>query len=73
MRCQVSNKVSELLEGAAAEPGTRILLVPRGRVSIKGKGEMETSWLMSAQGDERDSITAVELMKPQPSVEVFSL
>ena len=37
MRCQVSGPVANLLEGAAAEPGSRLLLQSRGRVSIKGK------------------------------------
>ena len=46
MRCQVSSTVANLLEGAASEPNTRVLLQSRGRVSIKGKGEMETFWLM---------------------------
>ena len=47
MRCQVSSVVANLLEGAVAEPNTRLLLQSRGRVSIKGKGEMETFWLMA--------------------------
>ena len=48
MRCQVSTQVSRLLLSAVAEPGSRLALQPRGRVSIKGKGEMSTSWLTLA-------------------------
>jgi hypothetical protein len=47
MRCQVSTPVARLLAAAAAG-GAPLSLTPRGRVSIKGKGQLDTFWLSSA-------------------------
>ena len=56
MRCQVSQQVATLLEAAVAEPDTRLALQSRGRVSLKGKGELETFWLSSTREDPADSM-----------------
>ena len=55
MRCQVSNPVAELLAPAAKEPGVRFNLESRGRVSVKGKGDM-TTWFLVPSSEAGDSV-----------------
>jgi hypothetical protein len=55
MRCQVSNPVAELLAPAAKEPGSRMRLESRGRVSVKGKGDMST-WFLISTSEIGDSV-----------------
>lgn len=51
-RVQVSANVAELLKDISEEATSRFELAPRGRVSVKGKGDMHTWWLHEKAADE---------------------
>ena len=61
MRCQVSTPVAQLLANAVQESDARLALHPRGRVSIKGKGELDTFWLSAANDPEKSSQSLVRI------------
>ena len=46
MRIHISSPVSDLLHSAADAPNSGFSLAPRGRISVKGKGEMDTWWVL---------------------------
>ena len=50
MRCHISTPVAALVSGLATRNAS-LVVTPRGRVSIKGKGDLETFWL-SRLGDD---------------------
>jgi hypothetical protein len=61
-RCQVSTPVARLLAAAAAG-GAPLALTPRGRVSIKGKGQLDTFWLSASVGGCDDAATEEESVR----------
>ncbi len=59
MRIQVSAPVAELLLPETKREGSLLELHKRGRISVKGKGELDTHWL-SVRGDPRSSVLAMD-------------
>ena len=69
MRCHISTPVAALVSGLATRNAS-LVVTPRGRVSIKGKGDLETFWL-SRLGDDgclEGSQRGVEMQRESEAV-----